>query len=111
LTAELRRKDEDAVVGAIVIIPALLDPGTQLLEEKPDVNDELITSEEHQVGDRIGQGSNHHDPSMLILANKRCLQLLSIESSHKIGLADEVISWVSCLRMVEITVDVGVTQD
>ncbi len=44
LTAELRRKDEDAVVGAIVIIPALLDPGTQLLEEKSDVNDELVTS-------------------------------------------------------------------
>ncbi len=71
LAAELWGKDEDVAVGAIIVVSTLLDPRSQLQQEQPHVNDQLIPSKEQKVGDRVGQGGNHQEIPVIILADKR----------------------------------------
>jgi hypothetical protein len=86
MTAELRWEDEHVVVGTITVVPALLDPRADLLQKKPDINDELVPSKEHEAGNWVGEGGNHNEPTVLILTSQGRLQLGPIEGSNEVRL-------------------------
>ncbi len=58
----------------------------KILHEEPNINNKLVSSKKSEAGDGVWQGSKNHNPTMLILTNKRGLKLNCIESYNQVGL-------------------------